>query len=168
MKHSALSTSHKLLIVTYKGIVTNGHKYKQGTEQRDKVQKKSHLPSTILPSFWKTLSSHHWQWMRYRTFFAESSAGVGPRKTLTTTRTKCSRATASSTSMPLLQRAAALGGETHTNPKLYWIQQENTATDTWTCCTVLELIHFLERGTEDLRDQEEVFFLKCLILCPSW
>lgn len=91
--------------------------YKQGTEQKDKVQEKSHLPSTMLPSFWKTLSSHHWQWMRYRTFFAESSAGVGPRRTLTTTRTKCSRATASSTSMPLLQRAAALG-EKHTKSKL--------------------------------------------------
>lgn len=39
---------------------------------------------------------------------AVSSAEVGPLKTLTTTNTKCSRATANSTSMPLLHRAAAL------------------------------------------------------------
>ncbi|TNN74779.1 hypothetical protein EYF80_015097 [Liparis tanakae] len=47
-------------------------------------------------------------WTSFRNFLADSSACVGPRRTLTTTRTKCSNATASSTSMPLLQRAAAL------------------------------------------------------------
>lgn len=62
----------------------------------------------MFPSLRKTLSSHHWQWTSFRNFFADSSACVGPLRTLTTTRTKCSNATASSTSMPLLQRAAAL------------------------------------------------------------
>lgn len=65
-------------------------------------------PSTMFPCLRKTLSSHHWQWTSLRNFFADSSACVGPLRTLTTTRTKCSNATASSTSMPLLQRAAAL------------------------------------------------------------
>lgn len=62
----------------------------------------------MFPFLRKTLSSHHWQWTSLRNFFVDSSACVGPRRTRTTTRTKCSRATASSTSMPLLQRAAAL------------------------------------------------------------
>uniref|UniRef100_A0A3Q2VZV0 Uncharacterized protein n=1 Tax=Haplochromis burtoni TaxID=8153 RepID=A0A3Q2VZV0_HAPBU len=44
----------------------------------------------------------------FRNFLADSSACTGPLRTLTTTSTKCSNATASSTSMPLLQRAAAL------------------------------------------------------------
>lgn len=65
-------------------------------------------PSTMFPCLRKTLSSHHWQWTSLRNFFADSSACVGPLRTLTTTRTKCSNATDSSTSMPLLQRAAAL------------------------------------------------------------
>ena len=62
----------------------------------------------MFPCLRKTLSSHHWQCTSLRNFLADSSACVGPRKTLTTTRTKCSSATASRTSMPLLQRAAAL------------------------------------------------------------
>lgn len=113
------SPSYNTLITKLNGILTllRGCKNKQGlNKHKREIQEsdllesasKSYLPSTILPSFWKILSSHHWQWMRYLIFFAESSAGDGPLKTLTTTRTKCSRATASKTSMPLLQRAAAL------------------------------------------------------------
>ena len=71
------------------------------------------LPSTMLPGLRKTLSSHHWQCSSCRSLLADSSAWVGPRSTRTTTSTKCSSATASSTSMPLLQRAAALP-QTHT------------------------------------------------------
>lgn len=65
-------------------------------------------PSTMLPGLRNTLSSHHWQCNSCRSFLADSSAWVGPLRTRTTTRTKCSRATANSTSIPLLQRAAAL------------------------------------------------------------
>lgn len=64
----------------------------------------------MVPCFRKSLASHHWQWTNRRSFLADSSAWDGPLRTLTTTRTKCSSATASSTSMPLLQRAAALEG----------------------------------------------------------
>lgn len=68
----------------------------------------SHSPSTMFPCLRNTLSSHHWQCISFRNFLADSSACIGPLRTLTTTSTKCSNATASSTSMPLLQRAAAL------------------------------------------------------------